>query len=346
MAIKTASSSDAESLRDHAIAGSSIQYLDGLWTATATIAPPREADCDFEENTDYNHGVMGPKIATATRAECCAACARESTCAAAVFAGVSGCWLKRTSDLSKKSSVDGVTACVVKPSQHKGRQVSVPGRVPGDLITDLHNAGLVGDPLYELNFLNASIWDQNTWTYTTYFDDIKDNDASNGSSGSVVSRHLVFDGIKMGSRIYLDGELLGNTTDQFLRYSFEMPSSGIKRNKENGKHKLEVIFDPAIDCGGRWMACTGGWDWAPYTNTAQDKIPTFTKGIWKSVYVVDVGAVAITDMVPQISYAGKDYPTEPMKDNTVEPLDTSQHGGFNVLVKAFIGLSERCSVLI
>ena len=24
-----------------------------------------------------------------------------------------------------------------------------------------------------------------------------------------------------------------------------------------GQHTLEVVFDPKIDCGGRWMSCTG-----------------------------------------------------------------------------------------
>ena len=33
----------------------------------------------------------------------------------------------------------------------------VNARVPGDLITDLQNAKLVGDPLFETNFLNATM---------------------------------------------------------------------------------------------------------------------------------------------------------------------------------------------
>ena len=36
---------------------------------------------------------------------------------------------------------------------------SIPASVPGDLLTDLEAAGLIGDPLYELNWLNSSIWD-------------------------------------------------------------------------------------------------------------------------------------------------------------------------------------------
>ena len=41
--------------------------------------------------------------------------------------------------------------------------------MPGDLITDLENAGVVGDPLYEVNFRNSSIWDSHDWTYSTTF---------------------------------------------------------------------------------------------------------------------------------------------------------------------------------
>ena len=33
------------------------------------------------------------------------------------------------------------------------------------------------------------------------------------------------------------------------------------------------------------MACTGGWDWAPYTYTTQEGALTFTKGLWKSVSI-------------------------------------------------------------
>lgn len=39
------------------------------------------------------------------------------------------------------------------------------GQVPGDLITDLENGGLIGDPLFELNF-KTPVWDYGNWTYT------------------------------------------------------------------------------------------------------------------------------------------------------------------------------------
>lgn len=106
------------------------------------------------------------------------------------------------------------------------------------------------------------------------------------------------------------------------------------------------------------MGCTGGWDWAPcllrgvfthkltkqageiddiyifpgsrYTNTfnANSGALTFTSGIWKSVYAVEVDAFAITHMVPTTFYRGPD-PVVPLADD-------GKHHGFRVAVKLFV----------
>jgi hypothetical protein len=47
--------------------------------------------------------------------------------------------------------------------------ISITGTVPGDLITDLEAAGLVGDPYFENNFLNSSLWSGLLWSYTKTF---------------------------------------------------------------------------------------------------------------------------------------------------------------------------------
>ena len=186
----------------------------------------------------------------------------------------------------------------------------------GFRLTDLEAAGKIGDPLYELNFLNASIWNNYTWTYSTTF-------AAPAGAGTSL---LVFDGVKMGARITLNGKLLATVTDQFMRYVFPIDKSVVALTDADGNMQLDVVFDTQIDCAGRWMACTGGWDWAPYTNTKQDGIPTMTKGIWKSVSIVEVGSAAITAVVPQIFYSGE-YPMAPLTDAT--------HEGFSVDVKVF-----------
>ena len=146
-------------------------------------------------------------VSSAPQEDCCGQCAKVSDCAAAVFSA-NTCWLKTASDLLKKSSVQGATACVVQSPHGQGQPVKIPAKVPGDLLTDLQRADLIGDPLYELNFLNASIWDSNTWTYTTTI-----TVEVSGADSTL----LVFDGVKMGARILIDGSEIGKTTDQFLR---------------------------------------------------------------------------------------------------------------------------------
>ena len=115
--------------------------------------------------------------------------------------------------------------------------------------------------MYELNWLqNSSLWAANTFNYSTTFTISADQAASPATL-------LVFDGIKMGANIYVNGKLVGAAMDQFLRYKFEIGGSsgfGVE-----GSNDLVVSFDPALTVDGRFMACTGGWDWAPYSDQFQ-----------------------------------------------------------------------------
>ena len=188
--------------------------------------------------------------------------------------------------------------------------VTVGAIVPGDIITDFQRAGLYGDPLLERNFKNA-IYDSSLWTYSRTFD----VDASVSASGGAV--YLVFDGIKMASSIELNGVALGDTADQFLRYRYDVTSS----LKPTG-NVLTVTFYPTHDdrnVEGRYMACSGKWDWAFYSSTTNPSgSATFSKGIWKSVYLVPVSTTAIQHVVPLVYYTGG-YPTAPLTDATAGP---------------------------
>ena len=44
-----------------------------------------------------------------------------------------------------------------------GGGITIPATVPGDIVSDLHRAGLIGNPYYEMNWLNSSMWANNTW---------------------------------------------------------------------------------------------------------------------------------------------------------------------------------------
>ena len=127
--------------------------------------------------------------------------------------------------------------------------------VPGDLITDLQTAGLIGDPLYELQWLNASLWDSRVWTYRRSFETSAANAAAIAAGGDVL---LSFDGIKMSATIALNGITIAHTTDQFLRYTVSLKAS--IRASAGAMNELTVVFDSKDETTeGRWMACTGGW---------------------------------------------------------------------------------------
>lgn len=213
------------------------------------------------------------------------------------------------------------------------------GTVPGDLVTDIYQAGLMGDPIYELNWLNyATIWADNTWTYSTEFTLSAEDIQSIETSANQV--FVVFDGIKMPSTVMVNGLPLGNTTDQFLRYNFSIAQahrdSGNTLLRSTGTNVLSVVFDPTRnDSEGRFAADSGGWDWAPYSLNfsmgygASGPTPAryLTKGIYKSVYLVTVSTAAITHFVPHVYYNGV-YPTAPLTDNN--------NGGFTVVLRTYL----------
>ena len=256
-------SAQAAGLVDNPIVGDSVKYLDGdAWTATASGGP--SDDCEFTQGIDWkpkDGKVSGTETGASTRDECCGHCLADATCAVAVFVppglvGGGTCWKKTASDISGGSySRDGRVSCKkTKARLGVNAGLTVKGKVPGDLLTDLHAAGQIGDPLYELNWKNSSIWNDYTWTYTTSFSMTKEQLAD----PRVAEQILVFDGIKMGAHISVNGEAVGTAVDQFLRYEFPLKSTGLLRA---GANTISVAFDPAIDVGGRFMSCTGGWDW-------------------------------------------------------------------------------------
>jgi beta-mannosidase len=202
--------------------------------------------------------------------------------------------------------------------------LQIPATVPGDVISDLLAAGRIPEPFYETNFRNgtySALW-TGRWGYTRLF-------TMAGEQADTTSTFLALNGVKMGATIYLNGATLGTADDQFLR--FEFPVTHALRG--NGSiNNLTVSFDGLVDTHGRYMACTGGWDWAPYSTTSDKfspQTPTFSMGLWKGVYLYSVpeGSIAIRHVIPQISYDG-DYPTAPLVDGA--------HAGFTVRCRAVL----------
>jgi len=208
--------------------------------------------------------------------------------------------------------------------------ITIQATVPGDLITDLHRAKVIGDPWFERNWIaNSSLWSDHAWYYSTLFTVGADVLASTSA------QLLVFDGVKMGATIKVNGHTVGVVRDQFLRYVFELNTSVLLAGKN--ANQLGVSFGVEdVTEDGRFMACTGGWDWAPYSYTTKKTygntagpVPTFSKGIWKSVYLTEVprSTVAITHLTPHTKYKGE-YPVSPLKEGA--------HGGFSVNITVHV----------
>eukprot|EP00729_Bicosta_minor_P029755 gene29755-24138_t len=112
------------------------------------------------------------------------------------------------------------------------RGLTIPATVPGDIVSDLYREQKIGNPLYELNWLNSSLWANRDWTYTKTFS----YTVGPAQAGEVL---LVLDGVKMGSTVTLNGIVLGRTLDQFLRYSY--PALDALKESSN-HHTLEISF--------------------------------------------------------------------------------------------------------
>ena len=146
------------------------------------------------------------------------------------------------------------------------------------------------------------------------------------------SYQLVVGGIKMGASIAINGIQIGNVTDQFLRYEFNVNETTImhgdksnvySRIAKEAKHgkinvKLSITFDPAIATDGRFTACSGGWDWAPYSRAGDERgSRVYTFGIVQPIFLIEIDDVLIKYVVPKITYIGEeigDYPSRPMLD--------------------------------
>jgi hypothetical protein len=238
------------------------------------------------------------------------------------------CFFKTAADVKKRIARKGVSACTpINPT--KLAEIRIKATVPGDLVTDLQRAGEVGDPLLDTNFrsfgsppYDAAKWNGQKWVFSKTF--VFPNTSASAPDAGTATREvlLVLDGVKMGATIALDGTILGNTTNQHRRYQFpvgHLLSLSRADGQSSQSHTLSITFDWSIANGGRFMACSGGWDWAPYSRMRDiEGNPFFTRGVWKSLYLVSIplnGAV-ISHMQASTTFAPSTptWPLSALKD--------------------------------
>lgn len=154
--------------------------------------------------------------------------------------------------------------------------------VPGDIYTDLHTAGVIGDPLGAFGDWKTAWAGRSSWSYTRRFDV---SAAQLASSGSAL---LVLEGIETNATVILNGQALLSASDSWLSYTVD-----VLQHLHAGSNALEVRFasvydvceftDPVhsnVSCPGRvyvrQAASSWGWDWAKRYSP---------QGIWRPIYI-------------------------------------------------------------
>lgn len=125
-----------------------------------------------------------------------------------------------------------------------------------------------------------------------------------------------------------DAPLTMNTTTRTTTTT----TTTVHTSTRTSAHNLTVAFDPTITVDGRFAACSGGWDWAPYTKSddSQGK-RSYTLGIVKPMYLIAVQDVAIHHVVPKIYYQGP-HPREPLdQDHPAGDFELELNVHINVL---------------
>ena len=145
----------------------------------------------------------------------------------------------------------------------------IPASVPGDITIDIYKAGLVNNPYFSNNYLDCEWVGRTDFTYQLQVDitqEMLDEDVID----------IIFKGIDLYSKIYINNHLLGETQNMFLKHVFD-----IKPYVKLGKNLLEVKMESTLNkmdtfdtkeyqsifnvprIFARKAQCHFGWDWAP-----------------------------------------------------------------------------------
>ncbi|MDN3239839.1 glycoside hydrolase family 2 protein [Glycomyces tritici] len=175
---------------------------------------------------------------------------------------------------------------------------AIPASVPGEVVSDLLAAGLVGDPYVDEAERELAWVGRRDWTYRTAF---------THDAGDWDGIELAFDGLDTVARVSLNGTVVGETANMHRRYRFD-----VREVIREGANELEVHFtapyayaEAQRDRLGdrpnaypepgnfiRKAACNFGWDWGPNLAGA---------GIWRPVRLECWKTARIDAVVPRVS---------------------------------------------
>ncbi|CAG2172066.1 unnamed protein product, partial [Oppiella nova] len=209
--------------------------------------------------------------------------------------------LEKSSKKGQNPSVDSnqymnlfIVKALISVNKHT---INVKATVPGDIYSDLRQAGTIGRDLLVEDHDSKYSWISNApWLY-----ELKFNVSANILSKQVVN--LVVEGIDTVSNITVNGVQILRTINQFVRYVFDAkhalksgPNS-IQIHIENPQHYVDVQrnwYNKTYNYGInpprgyiRKMGASFGWDWGPSFKT---------QGIWKPIGIEAYDKAIIRDI--------------------------------------------------
>lgn len=96
--------------------------------------------------------------------------------------------------------------------------ISIPGKVPSHVHLDLFAAQVIGDPYYGLNDFNLRWVAWADWNYTATLTGLQ-------QSNTTATTYLLFNGLDTVADIWLCGQRIGSTDNQFRQYFFDVTST-------------------------------------------------------------------------------------------------------------------------
>lgn len=175
-------------------------------------------------------------------------------------------------------------------------QEYVTATVPGTVYGTFLEKGLIPDPFYRENELEATKLSENDFEYVKEF-------MVEEAQLSFDALLLVFEGVDTLADIYLNGELLDSISNMHLRYEYD-----VLKSVHVGANELRVVLhspiryikeeNEKIYAGGvleamegyphlRKAHCMFGWDWGPRLPDA---------GIFRPVYLLGVNKARLRDV--------------------------------------------------
>lgn len=174
----------------------------------------------------------------------------------------------------------------------------VPFNVPGDIHSALLAAQIIAEPYFRDNEYAVDWVNQTAWTLTrTFTYDLASSDAH---------AVLILDNIDCIANVIVNDKLVGNTSNQFIRYAFD-----VTKALRDGDNQLRIEFQVSRDVAAesrkshpfdlpdsrncripnnhflRKTPCHSGWDW---------NICLMPTGIYGSVHLADFARCRIDDV--------------------------------------------------